>query len=402
MSASPPAACAPAPGCVVFVSPRFSGAGAVGGAETLLLHQARAARAAGRAAMLLSTCARSHVTWANELPPGASVHDGLPVVLFPVNSDRDVDVFLTLQSRIDRGQPLSDADEGLFLENSVNSRALEAWLRTHAARIDRVVVGPYPFGLTEAVARILPDKTLLAPCLHDEPVARLRRIGAMFERVRGCLFNTEPERQLAHRLFGPPRQVDAIVGMGLADFAADGEAFRRRHGIASPYVIYAGRREPLKGTPLLLEYLNAFRARTRRDVKLVLTGSGQVEAPEPLRPHILDLGFVSETEKQAAMAGALAFCHPSLNESLSIVLLEAWLAGTPALVHARGEVLRDQCRRANGGLWFRDYPEFEAALLQLLDDSGLCRALAASGRRYVRKVYDPETVTQRLFAALEA
>ena len=40
------------------------------------------------------------------------------------------------------------------------------------------------------------------------------------------------------------------------------------------------------------------------------------------------------------MAGALAFCHPSVNESFGIVLLESWLARTPALVHAGSDVLQ--------------------------------------------------------------
>lgn len=385
---------------VVFVSPRFSGAGAVGGAETLLYQLARSVQASGRQAVLLSTCARSHYTWANDLPAGESVYQGLPVHLFPVNADRDVECFLSLQSRIDRGQTLSDAEEARFLSNSVNSAGLEAWIRRYAGHIDRVVAGPYPFGLTEAVSRLLPERTLLVPCLHDEPVARLGRIGAQFRRVRGCLFNTGPERLLAHRLYGPPRHVDAIVGMGISDFQADGPAFCRRHSLNPPYVIYAGRREPLKGTPLLLDYLTAFRARNPHDLKLVLTGSGAINPPEALRPHLLDLGYVSESEKLDAMAGAVAFCHPSLNESLSIVLLEAWLAGTPALVHARGTVLMDQCRRSNGGLWFSDYPEFEAALRLLLEQDELCSVLATNGRAYVRREYAPEVVSRRLLEAL--
>ncbi len=157
----------------------------------------------------------------------------------------------------------------------------------------------------------------------------------------------------------------------------------------------------LKGTPILIDYLEAFRARNDVDLKLVLTGSGDFPLPPALVDHIIDVGFVSATEKLEAMAGALAFCHPSVNESLGIVLLEAWLAGTPGIVHAKGEVLRYQCESSNGGLWFKTYPEFEEAVLLLLNNPDARRALGQAGREYVLREYAWETVEQRMLEALE-
>ena len=117
--------------------------------------------------------------------------------------------------------------------------------------------------------------------------------------------------------------------------------------------------------------------------------------------HIIDAGFVSEQEKREAMAGSVAFIHPSVNESLGIVLLESWLARTPALVHAKGEVLRDQCLRSGAGLWFRRYPDFEEELTMLLDDSEKRRALGEAGRAFVQREYSWPAVESRLFAALD-
>ncbi|CAN5744993.1 hypothetical protein BH20VER1_BH20VER1_21090 [soil metagenome] len=42
---------------------------------------------------------------------------------------------------------------------------------------------------------------------------------------------------------------------------------------------------------------------------------------------------------------------PSYFESLSIVLLETWAVGRPAIVNAKAEVLKGHCARSNGGLW---------------------------------------------------
>jgi len=385
---------------IAFVCPRFAEGGTVGGAETLLKNLALRLARAGLDIAFLTTCARSHFTWKNEIPPGVRRIEGLEVHFFPVDETRDEARFLNLQHRISRGEALSRDEEETWAAHSVNSAALCAHLRAEAPRFDRIVMGPYLFGLVYRAARVAPERTLLAPCLHDEPFAYLALTRELFAAVRGCLFNSEPEQELAERIGACARARGRVVGMGLEPFEADPRAFAARRGLAQPYVMYAGRREAGKGTPLLTAYLDAFRLRTGRDVKLVLTGSGPIEAPPSLGPHLIDCGFVSEEEKRAALAGAVAFVHPSTLESLGIVLLEAFLARTPALVHAGSAVLRWQCRRSGGGLWFRNYAEFEEELLRLLDDPPLRQALGAAGRSYVLREYDWTVVLGRLKAAL--
>ena len=387
---------------VAFVSPRLHEPGTVGGAETLIYSLARDAVRLGHRVEMLCTCAKNHFNWENELPEGAFERDGMTVRRFPADPLK-VDRFARLQIDISNGRRLSDAEEEEWLRSGVNSAALVAWLRDHAAEYDRVVAGPYLFALVREACLAVPEKMLLVPCFHDEPYARIRALQAAFLRIRGFLFNTEPERRLAHRLM--PRlapRVEEVVAMGIEPFEADKAAFAARTGLAAPYVIYSGRREGGKGTPILVDFLDAFRRRTGRDVHLVMTGSGPVEVPPTLAPAFHDLGFVSEKEKREAMAGAVAFVHPSINESLSIVVLESWLARTPALVHARGEVLRWQCESSCGGLWFSCYPEFEECLLWLLDHPKESAILADQGRRYTLERYAPDAVRARFAAALEA
>lgn len=386
---------------IAFVCPRFAASATVGGAETLLKNLAARASRAGRQVTFLTTCARNHFTWQNEIPPGSSCVEGLDVRFFPVDQERDVSAFLRIQEVISRKGYYTAADEMTWLKNSVNSGELCRHLRENGAAYDRIVIGPYLFGLTYFAAQIHPDRTILVPCLHDEGFAYVRAFRDMFRNAAGILFNSEPERDLARRLYGLPESAGAVVGMGLDDFDVSPTAFARRRGIAAPYVMYAGRREPAKGTPLLLDYLDLFRARTGIDLKLVLTGSGDFHPPPGLAPHVVDVGFVSEQEKHEAMAGAVAFCHPSINESLSIVLLEAWLARAPALVHARCPVTRWQCRRSHGGLWFQIYPEFEEELFGLVRNGALRRALGEAGRRYVLREYAWPAIERRLLDALD-
>ncbi len=390
------------PACrrIAFLSPRFADGPALGGAETLMRALARRMAQAGHDVTFLTTCAQDHFTWANVLPPGERRVDGMTVRYFAVDATRDIPAFLGVQNRISRQAPVTRDEELIWLRNSVNSEALYTHLRTEGAQYDRIVMGPYLFGLVYFASRIIPGMTVLLPCLHDECFAYLDTMREMFNSVHGWIFNTEPERDLAVRLYGIDAARAHVVGLGLDPFLADGTRFRQAHGIHHPYVLYAGRREPLKGTPLLLDYLAVFRERTRRDIKLVLTGSGPVEPPPGMAPHVNDLGFVSEQDKHDAMAGALAFCHPSVNESLSIVILESWLAGTPVLVHAGSEVMRKQCLRSNGGLWFCNYPEFEEALMLLITQPDTRRAMAANGKRFVEFEYAWPAVESRLLAAI--
>lgn len=389
-----------APDRLAFVCPRLAGAGAVGGAETLLKNLATHAAACGFAVDFLTTCAQSHFTWENTLPPGVKQMDGMAVHFFPVDG-RNTAAFLRIQESIDRGRPVSESDELAWLRSGVYSTALRQHLDRHATEYRAIILGPYLFGLTWFAALAHPQRALLVPCLHDEPFARLACMKRLFAETAGCLFNSKGERELAGELFGLPDDKCRIVGMGLDPFEPDPDAFPRRHHLSAPYVLYSGRREPLKGTPLICDYLHTFRERTGRDVKLAFTGSGAIDAPAALWPHILDAGFVSETEKHEAMAGAVAFLHPSVNESFGIVLLEAFLARTPGLVHARSRVLVSQCRDAGAGLWFRHYPDFENQLLFLLDNPQARATLGARGREFVAREYAWPAIERKFMAALD-
>ncbi len=380
---------------LAVVSPRVTGFGTAGGAEILLQHLAQRAQGVGIETVFLTTCAQDHVNWRNTEPAGCRRIDGLPVEFFPVDGARDPGRFHRLQDRIGRGARLTDVEEREWLSHGPRSEALCARLRELLPSLDAVLMGPYLLALIHDAAAVAGRKTRLVPCLHDEPFARLRVVRDLFACVGGIIFNSQPEQDLARRLFGGVADNGTVVGMGLDPFETEPPG-----DLAFPYLLYCGRREPLKGTPLLMAFLDVFRRRSGVDLRLVLTGSGVVQPPASMGTSVLDLGFVSETRKRSVMAGALTFCHPSVNESFGIVLLEAWLAQTPALVHARGAVLPWHCRRSGGGLWFSDYPEFEEALNRLIAEPELRRRMAAAGRRYVLREYNGQDIDRRLLKAL--
>jgi glycosyltransferase involved in cell wall biosynthesis len=70
-----------------------------------------------------------------------------------------------------------------------------------------------------------------------------------------------------------------------------------------------------------------------------------------------------------------------------MVTLEAWALGRPVLANGRCDVLRGQCRRSNGGLFYDNYAEFREGLKLLLSSARLRQALGENGRRYFEANY---------------
>src|SRR4029079_1071029 len=91
---------------------------------------------------------------------------------------------------------------------------------------------------------------------------------------------------------------------------------------------------------------------------------------------------------------------PSRFESLSLVLLEAWNHGLPAVVNGYCAVLKGQALRANGALYYRNYDEFAQCLAVLLERRDLARELGQQGLAYIEREYRWPTVIAKIDALL--
>ena len=109
-------------------------------------------------------------------------------------------------------------------------------------------------------------------------------------------------------------------------------------------------------------------------------GRGDLQPPADIAGRVIDLGFVPDEDRAAAYAGACVLVNPSKLESLGMVVLEAWLAGTPAHRQRRSPVLREHCRDLGRGALVRLAQEFVEALDLVAGDPGLRRRMADGGR----------------------
>lgn len=386
---------------LAFITPRYLPKSA-GGAEVHCQLLAERVAGLGHQVDVLTTCARDHYTWENYFKAGEEDINGVHVRRFQVNEDRQVEQFHSIQSRISNRQPITPEEEIKWIEGSVRSRSLETYLQQNHRQYDYLICIPYLFGTTYWGARLFPEKTLLIPCLHDEPFAYLSIFKEMFQSVKGLMFNTVPEMEFAKKLYELPDEKCTIVSLGFdQDKIVGPERFRKKFKINDPYLLFAGRREKGKNVPLLIEYFRAYKKHNTNNLKLVLLGSGPVDLLPEDKGNIFDFGYVSEEEKHSASEGALAFCQPSTNESLSIVVLQSWLLKVPVLVHGECAVTKTHCLGSNGGLYFSDYYEFEECLNFFVSQPETARQMGANGFEYVQKYFNWDVVLKRFNAALE-
>jgi glycosyltransferase involved in cell wall biosynthesis len=386
---------------IAFVALRY-GDGVVGGAERLIRGWAEHLAAEGYRVEVLTTCIRDLSSWANQHAPGVEQVNGLTVRRFAID-DGDAGVFHRIQARAIRGEPVSYRDELAFLDHNLTSRGLNHYLRDHADTLACAIFAPYLFGTTCQGMRVLPDKAIVAPCLHDEPVARFQVFREMLEAAGGLFFNTRAESDFATAVLHVQNPYRTIVGYGFDCEAApaDGSRFRRRSSLPT-FLLYSGRLEEAKNVPLLIEYFVRYKREFPGLLALVLTGTGTMHPPIPERPDIVPLGIVPEAEMPHIFASALALCQPSLNESFSIVMMEAWLQGRPVLVHARCAVTSEHVRGSGGGMTFHDYPTFRAALQRLVQDPARAAEMGQRGRAYVGRHYRWRAVVDRLVSGIVA
>jgi glycosyltransferase involved in cell wall biosynthesis len=387
-------------GRVAFVPPRY-GAQVLGGAESLCREIALGLVARGWEVDVLTTCAVDHYGWRNDLPAGVAEEDGVTVRRF-----RAVHDFarpgLRAQRSIEAGvvPPLDDQLSWMSFYFRVPGLFHE--LLRFGDRYDAIVFMPYMFWTSTVCLPLVAERAVVIPCLHDETYARLDVVRPVLAEPAVAWFLSEPEHQLAHRL-GPVAARHQVVGGGMnIPSGYDASGFRERHGIARPFLLYAGRRERDKGWPTLLSMFGRTLALDDHGVDLVTIGVGDAEVPASLSGRVIDLGFLPTEERDNAFAAALAYAQPSRMESFSRSVMESWLAGTPVLAIAQSEVVAWHCERSGGGVTFSDEFDLAQALRWLATAPEEAAAMADRGRRYVLDNYQWSVVLDRMEADLKA
>lgn len=350
---------------------------------------------------VLTTCALNHLPWDNHYPAGRTTINGVQVHRFPVDQVREHRAFDRLSHRV-FGGPHTLLDEIAWVEMlGPHSPALLGAISRDRADYDAFIFMTYQYLPTVFGVQIVPEKAAVAPLAHDDRTLYLDVYNPVFHLPRHLIYNTDTERDMVHWRFQNEGVASTVVGTGIHDPGArDGAGFRARHDLAGPILTYVGRIEPAKGCQQLFDNFTRYKTERGGDLQLVLLGKAEMSVPR--RSDIHSLGFVADDEKFDAYAASTAVVLPSETESLSMVNLEAWTAGVPVLANGLCQVLKDNCLKADGGLYYTNYDEFAACLDILLAEPDLRHDLATSGSRYAQANYGWDAVVAKYLSILTA
>ncbi len=391
-------AAAAAPDRLRIVVPRY-GAGVVGGVETLARQLARSLHAAGWQVEVWTTGALDADTWADAIAPGTYDEDGIRVRRFRVRRARPPRTFRQASRVFFRLPPRLRPEHGWIAAQGPYAPGLVSALS--AAPAVATLFMPYLYYPTLRGLAAARGPRLLLPAAHDELPLRLRVVRDAVGGVGAILYNTDEERELLEEVHPVARTKPAEVGaVGIEPpAAAEPGRFRQRHRVEGAYLLYGGRATPGKGMEELLQGLARLRQR-HPDAQLVLTGeAGRAAAAAP---GVIPVGQLDEGERWDAIAGAAAVVVPSFHESLSLLALEAWSLGRPAVLNAASPVLAAQAARSGGAIAYRGPVELAVAAEHLLTDPGRASSLGETGRRHVARTYRWDLVHTRLRRLISA
>ena len=342
---------------------------------------------------IITTCAIDYITWKNEYPPGISIMNNVTIHRFPVDCPRDITKFNTFSEFIfNQNHTHDDEIQWMKLQGPYSSELLN-YIKENENCYDLFFFFTYLYCTTFFGLTLVSNKAILVPTAHDEPPIYLSIFDDLFKLSRMMLFSTEEEQNFVNIKFKTESIPHDIIGTGIdVPNTIDPAAFKQKYSLYN-FIVYVGRIDESKGCKELFEYFIRFKNENPSSLKLVLLGKAVMEIPK--HPDIIPLGFVSEQDKFNCIMASELLVMPSAFESLSIVLCEAWYCNKPVLVNGKCDVLKGQCIRSNGGLWYINYEEFKACLKILLTHENIRNNLGACGRRFVDANYSWEVVNAK-------
>lgn len=375
---------------IALVIPIY-GEGILGGAEIIGKELAEVLTKSEIDVEVLTTCAKEHHALSNYFQAGESILNGVKVRRFNI-SKIDLDLYLKITDEIfSSNGNIGRKKEKLWIKNALNSEEMYKYMEKNKDNYDYFLFLPYLRGTTYFGSKICPEKSILIPFLHNEGFAYLSIFKEIFEKnCKGIIFHSNPEMILARKTYNLQNKAVKVIGFGFdKNLVGNEDRFREKYGIFDDYILYSGRFDIMKNVPLLIDFFNLYKQKNQdKKLKLVLIGEGNIDLPE--RDDIINIGFMPYKSQDLidAYAGALFLGQPSINESFSIVIMESWLQGRPVLVHENCEVTKNHCLMSNGGLWFKNYDEFEECVNFYLNNPAFTKKIGIQGRNYVKNNYN--------------
>ena len=332
---------------------------------------------------ILTSCALDVNPWDNYYKEGTETIDDIVVRRFEVKKHQDSVFAGQLYQKMNLNK-LQDRNQ-YFEENGPYCPDLIAYIKENYKEYQAVIFFSYGTYISSLGLQTGLDNGLFIPTVHEDTSIRSLSYKKVFQGVQGFLYNSYEEREMVRSVFDNANKKEMVTCIGIdeVDIEKLDTLENKKYG---NYIIYVGRISTSKNCHKLFEYFLRYKQENPSDLKLVLIGKVD-DVSIPSNRYIVHAGFVSEKEKMALIRGAKFLVNHSINESLSLVILESMILGRPVVVNGNCAVMKGQCLRSNAGLYYENYLEFEGVINYLLTHKEVRAAMGKNGISFVKQNY---------------
>lgn len=344
---------------------------------------------------ILTTDSNDHFSWKSTYKQGIEKINGIDVHRFPVDKPKDLARLGELSRKFMSNQTLTPHEEMDWINTQGPvSTPMFDFIKKNKKKYDLFFFWGYLFAHTYYGIQLVSEKSVLVPFIHDEPPFYFSVYKKVFKSAAGIIFQTPEEKELLLKTVPDITKKNEIVGIHV-DHPEDIPNLKldSKYQVRDPYITYVGRIEPAKGVLDLISMFRMYKKDNPSKLKLVLVGNANNDIPD--MDDLIKLGPIFGDKKFGVIHNAKVLINPSAFESFSLVLAEAWTSKVPVLVNAKCAVLKGQCNRSNGGLWYETYEEFAAMLNLLLENSELRKQMGINGNKYLQDNYTWEVIEKK-------
>ncbi len=382
----------------------------IGGAEQYMIDLSERLALKGHGVTVYTSRAISSDSWSNALPPGESI-GGVRVKRFgSVPRTKMVWHMLHYGYANYPGRKDLMTQLAIFLGNGPISPSWFLSQYLDREKFDVVHATALPYSHVYYAYRFARRKRtpfVITPFVHTEQksVFEVKYFFDVLRKADAVIAATDHEKRYLES-----RGIDGnklhTVGLGI-DFKELGEhgkaPFKPGIGLREDesYILFLGRKEYYKGLDVLIKAFNLIKG-DFPGVYLLLVGprtpySEKLMAGVADGERIIEMGAVTDAEKNDALRSASIVVLPSTYESFGIVFIEAWANRKP-VIGARSGAVVDVISENKNGLLFTPGDERELAgeLRTLLNDKALRDAMGEHGYRTVEKRYTKDAITDKV------
>ena len=349
---------------------------------------------------VLTSCAVEYVKWSNYYKEGVEQINGVTVRRFKTLHEREPKVFSALDSMMLSNPHIEEEISEQWIEHmGPYCPELVEYVDKHQDEYEAIIVVTYLYyTAVKSIVRIK-NKAIFIPTAHQEPFIHFDMYKKVFGAADAYVFLTDEEKDLVHSIFHNENVPYEVMGVGVeVPEVVDSERFKKKYNLDN-YLIYVGRIDEGKDCPRLFKYFLEYKRRVKSDLKLVLMGKAVCDIPKS--PDIISLGFVSEEDKFDGIKGAKALILPSKFESLSISVLEAMTLSVPVIVNGICDVLKGHCVKSNGGLYYKNYFEFEGCINYMMEHPEEYAIMCKNARKYVEDYFQWDDIMKKFDRIIE-